>query len=389
LELHRPQEWARLVPDTVEISSVREDSFEHPTDFAAIRKAMMPECSDRGREFCGPFADFGAFGRISSWSAQQLLPLGLRWDGNYCQLQAESSFSLMRLSTNRGAVWFKAVGEPNLREFPVTMLLARLFPKHVPRLLAARIEWNAWLAAESEGQELSSSPKSGDWCRAAESLAESQISSIPVSHHILGAGARDVRSHRLLELIPPFFSAMEETMEKQTKAVPLKLSRQEIGGLGDQVAEALERLEEAGIPTTLNHLDLNPGNIFVSGAQCTFLDWAEAAVGNPFLSIQYLREHFIRTNPDDKDGERLLRNAYLGRWEELLSRTAVETALHLAPLTAVFAYASTLWDGADLQNDPNLSGFLRSLVRRMNGESQRIAQCRTAQLCTGRSGNAN
>lgn len=389
LELHRPQQWAHLVRDAVELSSLKRDSFADPTDFAAIQKATAPKDSNGGSDFCGPFADFGAFERISSWTEEQLRPLGLRWDGHFCQWQAAPSFSLIRFSTNRGAVWFKAVGQPNQREFPVTMMLAPLFPRYLPHPLAAQMAWNAWLAKESQGQELSSSSTSAGWCRAAESLAELQIASIPLSQHTLCAGARDVRSYHLLDIVPRFFSAMEETMDQQTNTPPRKLSRQEIRAVRDQVGEALERLEEAGVPDTLNHLDLNPSNIFLSGSQCTFLDWAEAAVGNPFLSLEYLREHFVRTNPDDKEGERLLLDAYLGRWAAVLPGMALETALHLAPLAAVFAYASVLWGGAASEGNPNLGGFLRSLVRRMASESQRIAGRGTTQLCVERSGHAD
>lgn len=388
LELHRPQQWEHLVPGAVELSSLDRDCFADPTDFAAIQKAARPGQGGRGNGSCGPFADLGAFGRISSWTEEQLRPLGLHWDGHFCQLQAAPSFSLIRFSTNRGAVWFKAVGEPNLREFPVTLMLAPLFPRYVPHPLAAQTAWNGWLAEESQGQELSSSSASADWCRAAESLAELQVASIPVMYHILGAGARDVRSRLLLDRLSPFFSDMEVIMEQQAKTPPCKPSCQEIRAVREQVGEALDRLERTGIPDTLNHLDLNPSNIFVSGSQCTFLDWAEAAVGNPFLSLEYLREHFVRTSPGDKEGERLLLDAYLGRWTSLLPSMALETALHLAPLAAAFAYATVLWDGRTSEDHANLDGFLRSLVRRMASESERIAERRTGQLCMGRSGHA-
>jgi len=46
-------------------------------------------------------------------------PYGLRLSGEFRQLNASPTFALLRLETTGQALWFKAVGEPNLREFPI------------------------------------------------------------------------------------------------------------------------------------------------------------------------------------------------------------------------------------------------------------------------------
>src|ERR1700676_5206143 len=168
MELCRAEELARVAPDFMQMSELQEDSFADPRDYLAIRQGMgwgkTAQREDRG----GPFSEFGAFTRISTWTQEQLRPFGLRLNGSFRQLQATSSFALIRFATNRGAVWFKAVGDPNLREFPITKLLAARLPQFVPELLAAKAEWNAWLAAEGQGQGLFESSDSAVWCRAAE-----------------------------------------------------------------------------------------------------------------------------------------------------------------------------------------------------------------------------
>jgi len=45
---------------------------------------------------------------------------------------------------NTPSVWFKAVGKPNLHEFPITVALAELFPEYLPSLLATRPACNGW-----------------------------------------------------------------------------------------------------------------------------------------------------------------------------------------------------------------------------------------------------
>src|SRR5438309_8704024 len=141
MEVCKPEELARVAPDFVLLSSLKEGSFAERRDYLAIQQGMGFKGACFPKDCQGPFSEFGAFGKISGWVEEQLRRLGLRWDGNFRQLQASASFALIRFQTNRGGVWFKAVGEPNLREFPITMMLADQFPKHVPNVIAAREDW--------------------------------------------------------------------------------------------------------------------------------------------------------------------------------------------------------------------------------------------------------
>ena len=379
MEVCKPEELARVAPDFVLLSNLKEASFADKHDYLAVQQGMgfVRACFPKDCE--GPFSEFGAFRRISAWVEAQLGPLGRRWDGNFRQLQASASFALVQFQTNRGAVWFKAVGEPNLREFPVTTLLADQLPRHIPVLLARHSKWNAWLALEAEGQDLYSPLNRDHWCRAADSLAELQITSIENASEIFAAGARDIRTEPLLALAVRFFARVENLMEQQTKPTPKRLTSEEIKVTQQRVIEALLDLEAAEIPDTINHLDLNPGNIFIAPGKCTFLDWAEAAVGNPFFSMEYLRQHFVRAFQGQEDAKTPLLISYLDRWRSILPAKTVQTALRLAPLTALFAYAaSSLPWHLNLSSRPELAGFIRSLVRRMHRESEELGTSRAA-----------
>lgn len=379
MEVCKPEELARVAPDFVLLSNLRKDSFTDVQDYLAVQQGMGFERACFPKDCEGPFSGFGAFGRISAWVEEQLGPLGLRWDGNFRQLQASASFALVQFKTNRGAVWFKAVGEPNLREFPITTYLADRLPRHIPVLLARHSKWNAWLALEAEGQDLYSSLNPDHWCRAADSLAELQITSIENAPEILAAGARDIRSEPLLALAVPFFAKLEELMEQQTKLTPKRLTREEIKLTQQRVIEALVELEAAGIPDTINHLDLNPGNVLIAPGTCIFLDWSEAAVGNPFFSMEYLRQHFVRAFQGQAGAKTAFLVSYLDRWRSILPGQTVETAVRLAPLMALFAYAaSSLPWHLSLSSRPELAGFIRSLVRRMHRESEELSTRRAA-----------
>jgi len=104
-------------------------------DAAAIRDSLEELDSYVRGEKTGPFAKPGWLRELFEWVEEQISPLGLRVTSRFRQLNASPTFSLIRLETNDAALWFKATGEPNSHELPVSLLLARLFPNHVPRIL--------------------------------------------------------------------------------------------------------------------------------------------------------------------------------------------------------------------------------------------------------------
>ncbi|HYU45241.1 MAG TPA: phosphotransferase [Terriglobales bacterium] len=242
----------------------------------------------------------------------------------------------------------------------------------------SRPDWNGWLTREVAGKPLCDVQEAALWETAAAALAELQIESIDRGARVLAAGARDLGATGLSKLIQPFIEIMAQLMERQPKVPPPVLGRKELLLLGDRIQSALGGMEALRIPETLGHLDLNPGNIIVAPGRCAFLDWAEAYVGNPCTSFQYLLEHRRRTIGTDSTGEVRLIESYCTPWEQIVSRAAIAEALALAPLLAVFAYAagSNAWEDTERLEEPATAGYLRSLTRRMNREANELADRR-------------
>ncbi len=308
----RPDAEAPREKEWVAVDSLVESSFGDPCDFQAVRQAIAQSMAQTEDTTRGPFGRLGWFLDLQRWVQEQIGPHGLHLNGRFRQLNACPTFSLIRFETDGPAIWFKAVGAPNQREYPVTLALARSFSRFIPQIIATRPEWNGWLAREAEGPLLQECSALASWEAAAADLAELQIHSLGRSLHLLDPGARDLRAWALADLVQPFFRTMGELMERQTKVPPAALSREELGCLSERVQDALTVLEETGIPTTLGHLDINPGNIVCSPTGCVFLDWAEAFVGHPFLTFEYLLEHFRRTFGQDHSQEtQLYRSLYL------------------------------------------------------------------------------
>lgn len=366
----------------IPVESLSKESLASADEYFTIQRSRV-QCSEGGNtSLVGPFAALGWFKELRTWIEGVLAPLGFHLNGNFSQLNASPTFSLIRFETDGPALWFKAVGEPNQREFPITCVLSRLFPGHVPGVVAARPDWNAWLMREAVGPLLSEVQEEALWEDVAAALPQLQIDSISHGSQILAAGARDIGVTALSRMVEPFVETMARLMEQQTKIQPEPLTRTQLRVVGDRIQTALEALEALGIPETLGHLDLNPGNIIVSPERCVFLDWAEAYIGSPFFTFQYLLEHLRRTVGVDSALETKLASTYRSRWEAVVSGTAIDEVLTLTPLLAVFAYAagSEVWSDEERLRDPATAGYLRSLVRRMYREANSLSERRSVCL---------
>jgi hypothetical protein len=357
----------------VSLSSLEENRFEEPDDCRAIAKALA-QCEEyaAGRGH-GPFGQLGWFVELTEWVRDRIRPAGLVLNGRFTQLNASPTFSLVRFETNGPAVWFKAVGEPNLREYPITLALANYFSSFVPRVIAVREDWHGWLAFETEGTHPDETSDRKTWAHVATTLGELQIATLGQTLHLLNAGCRDVRVCSLLKLVEPFLEVMAELMDRQIKESPAALTRNELVTLRTQIEDTLSEAANSEIPSAIGHLDFNPGNIIVNPNGCTFLDWAEACAGSPFLTFQYLLEH-LRRYQQDNSWESAIASAYLRTWRSFISTKEITEALRVSPLLAVFAYAACgdAWREPEETSRPETARYFRSLTRRMKREGDRL-----------------
>ena len=369
-----PRAEIRWVPT----ESLSPGQFAEAADFEAIQKSYTTLDHYRKGTLPGFFGKPGWLRVVTDWVTENAAVSGLRLTGKFCQFNSSPTFSLLRFETNEVALWFKAVGEPNIHEYALTLHLAQLFPARVPHIIASNREWNAWLSMAVDGRHLRNTSPIIEWQNVATALANLQIASFGNGLHLIDAGCRDVRACSLLERVGPFFDCMAELMASQTKPTPPPLTPSELAVLVEEIRKALEELAENGIPNLLGHLDCNPNNILISPERCVFLDWAEGCVGHPFFTFQYVLEHWRQFHGIDASAEDTILSAYRTPWQSFVSSQQIAAAFQLMPLLAAFTYAESIHQ---LRTKtavwrPKTAAFLRSLTRRMKREAHTLRQPR-------------
>lgn len=365
------------------INDLLESMFGNRDDYRAVRESLARCRFPISNTPSGPFSALNWFDELYEWVEHELSLRGLHLTGAFQQLNASPTFSLIRFETNGPAVWFKAVGEPNEREFPITLRLTKLFGKYTPEFIAALPSWNGWLMREASGIELAEVHEAASWKAAATALAKLQIDSISICGSLLDSGILDLRGTTLAARVFPFMDVVAQLMREQPRVPPPVLSAEELTLLASRIREAIVELDDFRVPDTLGHLDLNPGNIFIASDGCSFLDWSEAYFGQPFYSFQYLLEYHVRVVGKDSTIDAGLTDSYLGPWIGIVPAGALAEAMAIMPLLAPFAYAvagTDIWRESEYLQNPRYAGYLRALTRRMNHEANKLGERRTSCL---------
>jgi len=284
------------------------------------------------------------------------------------------SFCLMRYATSGPDVWFKAVGEPNTKEYSITIKLAELYPSYLPILIGTHAAWNGWLMLDASSQHLDDTWDLRYWQNAATSLAALQIETIGNAETLMAAGCNDFRLKQLEDLIVPFLDAVAGLMAIQPVSPPRVLTSGDLSFVERKLRTACRSLEMLGFPEALGHTDLNGGNVLVNSERAVFIDWAEGNVGHPFLTFEYLLGLLRRCRPDLESWSNAIRSSYCSTWSAMFSAADLARAFHLTPLVAVLAFAASCpgWQEDIRGLEPNLAKLLRALARRMYLESEKI-----------------
>lgn len=360
------------------LRNFRHGELEDPILTAAERDFLTAVLEDRTVD--DPFSRLGWIDEAQRWIADTLPGRRLVFSDDVRQLNAGERFALIRFATFDGdAYWLKAAGSPNAHEFSITTTLARRLTKYLPPLVASREDWNAWVM-EDAGAPLSESLTATNCLHAIRSLAALQLETIPHTDLLLKGGCIDSRLAVLRSNTKRIISFLQEAMEQQISSKVPSLSSSRLRDLGSTIEDVCWAMESLGIPDSLIHIDANPGNVLISGSRCVFTDWAEAGIGNPFLTFEVLSSA-LAEDANIQGWVDNLKAAYRETWAVALSPSQIDRAFGLAPLLAIVAYlyGRGTWLRSEQRNDPHVQSYARGLARLMD-RAARVPQL-TEALC--------
>lgn len=300
----------------------------------AVARAWFA-AADSPRPARRPWARRGWFDATTNWIRDQLRLRGVTME-SATQLRTWERSCVLRVMTDSGALYFKAVPQLFAHEPVLTRALSQWFPQHMPRLVALDDARHWMLLHDLGGVALDECADLARWEAALRAYAQTQINLALRRPDLLALGVPE----RPLADLPGQVAALLDDDAALGLTAP---EADRLRALARDVPERVAALLDLAIPASLEHGDLHPGNVIATDdGGSVFFDWSDAGVAHPFFGpALFLAGDDQPFVADDAARDRL-RAAYLEPWslfrpaDEL--RTAFALATALAPLHHAVVY---------------------------------------------------
>jgi Phosphotransferase enzyme family len=215
--------------------------------------------------------------------------------------------TVLRVPLADRMVWFKACAPVQAFEPRLTAELFARWPDRVAEVLG-HDEERAWLLLADAGRPLYAfgNPPAA-WLVALPLYAELQRGE--------AARAPEHLRHHVPDLGPATLPVRyEDLLRRELPLGPDELGR--LRAFAPRFAALCAELAAHAVPATVQHDDLHGANLYAQGGRIRLLDWGDASISHPFMSLvvtfRFLEER-NRLPPADPWFARL-RDAYLEPW---------------------------------------------------------------------------
>lgn len=358
----QPPQGTRWV-DAAELAGLRAANDEHAEHAVPVATWL----DERARGFPPqrvPWAIPGWRGEALAWADRTVGRAGHRIAGPPEQIKVSSWSTIWRIPIENGRMFFKAAHPGQAYEAVLSRMLGAWLAPRVPRTTAADPR-RGWLLIEDGGRSLRDRALTertpGLSAAYLPEYARLQRAATPYVEQLLAAGCPDFRLARLSERIAALLADRGLLLVGEPGGMPEGEYAQLMAMAPGEVGAICARLAAYGIPETLHHDDLGPGNVLESpSGGLAFFDWAESAVTHPFCSMMIPLRWARLVQECDDTALDALRDAYLAPWADYGSARELRAALGLAHrlgyLCRALTYADLLaameprvrWEFADL-----------------------------------------
>ncbi|MFF5171555.1 phosphotransferase family protein [Micromonospora sp. NPDC000089] len=232
-----------------------------------------------------PYAEPGGPAASVAWARETLERLG-RPATAAAQQRTWNLSTIWRLDGPHGTAWLKQVPGFFRHEAAVLRWLGRGVPGMGPTLLADDGD-GRMLLAHVPGEDRYDADAAERAAIAADQHVV-QVRALRDADALVAAGVPDRRG-------PALARWLRDTLAPHTR-------------LPDDLEARLDAVRDCGLPDTLVHGDLHPGNVRGDGRRRTIIDWGDSFVGNPAFDILGL------TRGQDAATRPALLAAWCARW---------------------------------------------------------------------------
>lgn len=281
-----------------------------------------------------PWTQPGWLEQASVWVHAELEGRGIELSGPIEQPHSYPWSTVLRVPTSEGTLYFKAASPVDPHEPVVLQSLARRRPDCIPELLSVDVG-RGWILMRDAGHMLRDAIRPTrdirPWLHVLPLYAGLQIEMADHVPELLALGVPDRRLPVLPDLYEPLLADVDTLRIDQPKGLTSEQHRHLLD-LAPRVTELCKQLAEHHIPETLNHGDLNDGNVLVRDGRPIYIDWGDSCVSHPFYSLRtVLVSAEISLGLEENSPElQPLRDAYLEPWTRYASREDLLAALDLA-----------------------------------------------------------
>ncbi|MGW4498613.1 phosphotransferase family protein [Micromonospora sp. NPDC004336] len=263
-----------------------------------------------------PYAEPGGPARSLEWATGELRRLG-RPVETVIQQRTWNLSAVWRLDGPGGTAWLKQVPVFFRHEAVVLRWLGRAAPGKTSTLLADDGD-GRMLLDHVPGEDRYGAPIEERLAMAAD-FHPVQVRSVADVAELVAAGVPDLRAPRLAGWIRDRLAGHDTSpVESVLAGLPARLD--EVGG--------------CGLPETLVHGDLHPGNVRACEGRNVVIDWGDAFVGHPAFDVLRLTEGL----PAD-DAAPVL-SEWCARWRADVPGCAPERAVELLRPVAALRMAA-------------------------------------------------
>ena len=246
--------------------------------------------------------------------------------------------TVLRVPTDGGTLWFKASIAPLAYEVALLEALVAHAPDRVPHLVAADAAC-AWMLMDDAGCRLTdlhpNGPPVAIWKEFLRAYAELQIDMAPAVEELVSQGVPDRRLPRLVE---GFLRVLEQRrlVQPESGAALDEGELKRLRALIPAIDEAIGVVAALGLVDSVQHDDLHAWNVCAYDGAYRFIDWGDACIAQPLLSLSVPLTHIRDEDASD------IRGAYLEPWSarrplaDLFA--ACDAAVLLAQLTGVLKW---------------------------------------------------